>query len=302
MPECSYCSSVLCAERGIRSHLLLRGEQPEILTGYNLISTMYGHVSYVARSVYADREAMLKSHADMVAGSSGHVLWCSDISEDSFESEQSGGKVVIINEGAGDGVALLGLIRLVNYLSQDHLLGKCRPATLIVDSGTGTTATGLALGALCLRLPWTVTAIMLADTIDQHKAKENRLLSEFSTRYGVNLDHNELEGVVHWVQRQRPRKYAYANSYQVVLDGLLTSSLLYRFGKILEGEMEKCQAIARQTGVLLDPVYTLAAWEMAAQLSMEEEEEERMVVMIHTGGTLGSFGLAQRYKPQFASL
>ncbi|CAN0896314.1 D-cysteine desulfhydrase 2, mitochondrial [Linum grandiflorum] len=241
---------------------------------------MYGHVSYVARSVYADREAMLKSHADMVAGSSGHVLWCSDISEDSFESEQSGGKVVIINEGAGDGVALLGLIRLVNYLSQDHLLGKCRPATLIVDSGTGTTATGLALGALCLRLPWTVTAIMLADTIDQHKAKENRLLSEFSTRYGVNLDHNELEGVVHWVQRQRPRK----------------------FGKILEGEMEKCQAIARQTGVLLDPVYTLAAWEMAAQLSMEEEEEERMVVMIHTGGTLGSFGLAQRYKPQFASL
>ncbi|CAN1152192.1 D-cysteine desulfhydrase 2, mitochondrial [Linum perenne] len=107
--------AVLCAERGIRSHLLLRGEQPEILTGYNLISTMYGHVSYVARSVYADREAMLKSHADTVVGSSGHVLWCSDISEDHFKDEsredECPRKVMIINEGAGDCAALLAFCR-----------------------------------------------------------------------------------------------------------------------------------------------------------------------------------------------
>ena len=44
----------------------------------------------------------------------------------------------------------LGLIRLVQYLSQNHLLGKERVLKLVVDSGTGTTAVGLALGAILL--------------------------------------------------------------------------------------------------------------------------------------------------------
>lgn len=46
--------------------------------------------------------------------------------------------------------SFLGLIRLVKYLSQDHLLGKQRAVKFVVDAGTGTTAVGLGLGALCL--------------------------------------------------------------------------------------------------------------------------------------------------------
>ena len=52
-----------CAERGLRSHLLVRGERPAIPTGYHLLARMYGEVTYVARSEYADRDAMLKRHA-----------------------------------------------------------------------------------------------------------------------------------------------------------------------------------------------------------------------------------------------
>lgn len=118
----AYVSAVSCAERGIKSHLLLRGEQPEIQTGYNLISAMYGKVTYIPRSLYADRKNMLKNHADHVAGSSGHVLWLDDILEDSTiqnnfgsnfaqqEARRSGHSrnVAIVNEGAGDVVALLG--------------------------------------------------------------------------------------------------------------------------------------------------------------------------------------------------
>lgn len=105
--------------------MLLRGEQPEILTGYNLVSTMYGNVIYVPRSVYSHREKMLKSHAEMIAGDNGNVLWCNDVLEASFTSQKSGTsnfaymdaytvssncqrKVVIVNEGAGEAIALLG--------------------------------------------------------------------------------------------------------------------------------------------------------------------------------------------------
>ncbi|CAK7332469.1 unnamed protein product [Dovyalis caffra] len=291
--------AVSCAERGIKSHLLLRGEQPEVLTGYNLISTLYGDITYAPRSIYAHRVNMLKNHADLVAGNTGHILWCNDILEASLSAQSSTSssghvdalgttknhhkKVAIINEGAGDVAALLGVTRLLQYLCQNHLFGKERPIKLVLDAGTGTTAIGLGIGALCLGLPWEVTAVMLADTINSYKKQEKKLISDFRTLFGFHLtDHclNEVDGVVHWIGRCHQRK----------------------FGNILEGEIETCQRIAQQTGILVDPVYTLAAWEMATQLSKEEMEGGAQVVMLHTGGTLGMFGLAQRYKPYFRKL
>ncbi|XP_037492592.1 D-cysteine desulfhydrase 2, mitochondrial isoform X2 [Jatropha curcas] len=293
--------AVSCAEAGLNSHLLLRGEQPEVLTGYNLISTLHGNVTYVPRNLYAHRKSMLKNHANLVAGNTGHVLWCDDILETFFtnqtsnalNSEQMDGrtsienhlkKVLIVNEGAGDAVALLGVIRLVEYLCQDHLLGKKRPIKLVVDAGTGTTAIGLGLGALCFGLPWEVTAVLLVETVDAYRQREKHLISEFRTRFGFHLiDHclNEVHGgIVHWVERSHRRK----------------------FGNVLEGELEACQQIAQQTGILVDPVYTLAAWEMTIQLSKEKTKGGAEVVMLHTGGTLGIFGLAQRYKTYFRNL
>lgn len=293
--------AVLCAERGIVSHLLLRGEQPEILTGYNLMSTIYGNVTYVPRTIYASREDMLKSYAKSVAGNNGSVLWFSDIIQASSTTELSTSpnfmqmdvsrsegnnqrKVLIVNEGAGDSVALLGVVRLVQYLSQNHLLGKQRALKFVVDAGTGTTAVGLGLAALCLGLPWEIYAVMLADRIDGYRKQEERLISEFKNHFNVQFSaHNENRedaGIVHWVERAHPRK----------------------FGNVLEGEVETCQQIAQQTGVLVDPVYTLAAWETAMLLSSKEAEGGSEVVMLHTGGTLGMFGLAQRYKNYFGKL
>ncbi|XP_058082000.1 D-cysteine desulfhydrase 2, mitochondrial isoform X2 [Magnolia sinica] len=304
---CGGCQSAHAAavERGLRSHLLLRGEQPEIPTGYNLISSMYGNVTYVERSLYGKREEMLMRHADLVAGDSGLVMRLSDTLETSFsdwkseeailpqndcgsgitqaEAETCPRRVIIINEGAADAIGLFGVIRLVKYLSQKHLFGKDRPIKLVVDAGTGTTAVGLGLGALCLGLPWEVTAVMLADTLEGYKKQEERLISDFKRLYGFDSFDNELNGdggIVNWVERVHPRK----------------------FGNVLKGEVEVCQQIAQQTGVLVDPVYTLAAWEHAALLCQREAKGDAEVVMLHTGGTLGMFGLAQRYKSYFKSL
>lgn len=132
-------AAVLCAERGIVSHLLLRGEQPEILTGYNLMSTIYGNVTYVPRNVYANREEMLKNYAESVAGNSGSVLWFSDIIQASSTNELSTSnfmqtdasrsegnhlqKILIVNEGAGDSVALLGNGKLEFEKQQSISLG-----------------------------------------------------------------------------------------------------------------------------------------------------------------------------------
>ncbi|KAJ9554604.1 hypothetical protein OSB04_018649 [Centaurea solstitialis] len=272
--------AVSCAERGLKAHLLLRGEQPQVLTGYNLISMLYGTVTYVPRSIYAKREEMLSAHADSLAGS---VVCLDDLLEASFIDHNSvkpnfpnledglpsnSKKVVVINEGAGNAVALPGLIRLVQYLSQDHILGKDQPLKIVVDAGTGTTAVGLGIGALCLGLPWEVTAVMLADTIEGYRKQEEHLISELCRCYDVPTT-------------------------------LVESYTGWNIWNVVKGEVEACQQIAQETGVLVDPIYTLAAWELATQLSQEEPKGGAKVVMVHTGGTLGMFGLAQRYKSYF---
>ncbi|XP_039848641.1 putative D-cysteine desulfhydrase 2, mitochondrial isoform X3 [Panicum virgatum] len=237
--------AVHCAEWGIRPYILLRGEQPDVPTGYNLISLMFGNVTYASRSLYAQRDEMLYEHATKVAGSNGTVMWADDIigedlvvDEDTTYYGNCSRRVMIVKEGAGSVQALLGVMRLVDYLSVMTLFGQDEKVHIVVDSGTGTTAVGLALGAVCLGLQWRVTAIMLADTLE-------------------------------------------------------------RFGKVLDGEIAMCRQVAQQTGVLLDPIYTLAAWEQAVDLCRRDSEAK--VVMIHTGGTLGLFGLAQRYPPQFTA-
>ena len=107
-------SAVHCAEWGIRSHLLLRGEQLDVPTGYNLISLMFGNVTYASRSVYANRDEMLYEHAIQVAGINGTVLWADDIVRDDLAvdeeiaRENDSRRVVIVKEGAGTVQALLG--------------------------------------------------------------------------------------------------------------------------------------------------------------------------------------------------
>ncbi|KAI4384165.1 hypothetical protein MLD38_002353 [Melastoma candidum] len=291
--------AVACAERRLKAHLLLRGEQPEILTGYNLISTMYGSVTYVPRSLYANRQEMLEGHAILLAGEEGSVSSLTDVVRASLKGQsrvspnnvltidrgeysKCSRNVAIINEGAGDSLALLGVMRLVYLLSHDHLLGKKRIVKLVVDAGTGTTAVGLGLGVACMGLPWEVTAVMLADAHDKYREREKQLMAEFRQDFDFNLGNcldDTSGGMVQWVERCTPRK----------------------FGKIKRGEIEECRGVARETGILVDPVYTLAAWEKATLLSEEWRGEDGgvMVVMLHTGGTLGLFGLAQRYNSHF---
>lgn len=282
----------------MKSHLLLRGEQPKILTGYNLISEMYGNVVYVPRSVYANRDAMLAKHANLVAGHNGSIMWFHDkvsmafipngdhVSQqhnckgESSVSATSTGKVAVVKEGGGDAVALLGLIRLIDYLAQPSVFGRKQSLQIVVDSGTGTTAVGLALGALLLRLPWKVTGVILADTVEGYKKHEACLLSDFKKL--MMGDHEfgfdeKSANLVQWVDRCLPRK----------------------FGNVLKGEVELCRQIAQQTGILVDPVYTLASWEYATHTCQKSTCSNVNVVMLHTGGTLGLFGLAQRYKSYF---
>ena len=59
-----------------------------------------------------------------------------------------------------------------------------------------------------------------------------------------------------------------------------------------------CEQVACHHGIMLDPMYTLAAWELACH-TLKHKTSPGPVVMLHTGGLLGVHGLAQRFSSEF---
>lgn len=189
-----------------------------------------------------------------------------------------GAEISVVAEGAFQSLAILGLIRLVHSLSSspDSLgLSATEPYDIVVDSGTGTSAIGFAVAISILSLPWRVVGVMLAGDKEYYKGQEMRMLE-------VLQDSAEYRSLsikscpVEWVPRPRLRK----------------------FGGLLPGDIELCRQVARETGILLDPIWSLASYEQAKLLS--DQRPSRKIVMYHTGGSaLTLQGLAQRYPESF---
>jgi 1-aminocyclopropane-1-carboxylate deaminase/D-cysteine desulfhydrase-like pyridoxal-dependent ACC family enzyme len=196
----------------------------------------------------------------------------------------------------------------------------------VIDSGTGTTATGVALGVALLGLPWRVVGVRLAGPEDQYRAQQERLVGEFLQEYGGRLG-EEASGRLQRLARG-PRGGAAAAGAAAGppgAQGLAQLPLVWcqrarprRFGKVMPNELRECQEVAKGHGILLDPIYTLAAWEVSWLLARGEALPggplegggggdgvggggggARDVVMLHTGGHMGLHGLAQRYPDEF---
>lgn len=186
--------------------------------------------------------------------------------EDAMERVGQRGEVcAVVPEGAATlPHALHGPARQVMGLA--HTLPEpLFPWTLVIDAGTGTSAAGLVLGILAMGLPWQVEVVALMRGESGALPELVRaLLAPFEQALGGLPE--TLPMRAH--ERVRAR----------------------RFGKVYEDEPARCARIAQRTGVLFDPIYTLAAYEHLNTL----EHPER-AVLIHTGGALNLFGVAQRH-------
>jgi D-cysteine desulfhydrase len=126
--------AALAAQHGMRSHLLVRGNRPDVLTGNHLFAKLFSSTTvYVSRSEYADREEMFRKYASSALG-------YNDVLTDDESSQ-----VAILPEGGALVSALFGMIRFVNWLAFRldtlNVEGiRYKNSRIVVDSGTGTTA------------------------------------------------------------------------------------------------------------------------------------------------------------------
>ena len=146
--------------------------------------------------------------------------------------------------------------------------------------------------------------ITLAADVSWYESQTSKLVNRFCSQglLGGAAERNELvratAGRLVWASRRAPR----------------------RFGRVLPGEIAQCARVAQAHGIILDPIYSLAAWEAAEELASARAEqhasdpqqraegqaaaaggsdEAEEVVMLHTGGMLGHCGLAQRFPDEY---
>lgn len=188
---------------------------------------------------------------------------------------------------------------------------------------------GLALGAALLGLPWRVTGVCLAGPASYFQQQQEELTAAFCAEQWAPTAAPEatLDAADTAAARAAGAPAAGAAADAEAVQREVAARLSWvprgvprRFGRVLPGEVAACRAVAQRHGVLLDPIWSLAAWEAASEAaeaavccgdqggrgsgvagsdSNGGSSTGEVVAMLHTGGHLGLCGLAQRYPDQF---
>ncbi|EFJ10339.1 hypothetical protein SELMODRAFT_447400 [Selaginella moellendorffii] len=162
-------------------HLLLRGEKLEVTTGYNLISEVYGNV------------------VETITPSENSKL---------LEPGRGRRKWAVLGEGGASGLALLGFIRLVRWLSENEVFERDDKIKIVVDSGTGTSAIGLALGIALLGLhQWEIVGVMLSGSRNYYERQTKNLVTDFLQQFRCDQLAEALSLPLVWEERKRVRRF-----------------------------------------------------------------------------------------------
>jgi D-cysteine desulfhydrase len=251
-------TALLAAERGMRSVLFLRTDDPaapQPVTGNLMIDRLVGaSVRFVSHLDYADRDRIM--------------------AEAARDLEKAGERPYVIPEGGSNGLGSLGYVeamREVRAQLDGNLAGGPRPFDAVVHAcGSGGTAAGVTLGAARYEIAGATHAMAVCGDRTYFEAVIGRIVAEACALDPSLEDSGRL--VVH--DEWKGPAYAVASEEQV------------RF----------LVDVARQTGLVLDPVYTGKALFGLSRL----DPKPARVLFIHTGGLPGLLAQSDDFAPLFA--
>ncbi len=183
-----------------------------------------------------------------------------------------GGKSYFIPEGGSNGLGAMGYAEAFHEIS-----AQADPFdSIVVAHGSGGTQAGLVLGKL----------------LAEEKYQHTRIV-------GVNVCYDPKESFrlvkdVLWAAIQQQKlPLSFAASDIEILEGFLGAG----YAKSSPEELDFILKVARQEGVLLDPVYTgKAFYGMVKTLKADPKAFGKRVLFIHTGGAFGLFKLEKEWQ------
>ncbi len=166
-------TAALAARLGLKSHLVLRGKQPDVKDGNLLIDSLMGaEITFAPIKHYNEMD---QTYSDL---------------QTKYASQ--GLKTYRIPVGASDEVGLWGYISCANELKQDFESAGISPDVIVSATGSGGTLAGLIIGNTLHELNTRIIAFNVCDDEAYFKRKIFKDFVLWRDRYGSDLDIDQL--------------------------------------------------------------------------------------------------------------
>lgn len=245
-------TAILCAQLGLKCHLILRGEADAALEGNLLLDKLVGaEISFYDNREYTRREAGIYREIEQHYASQGSRAYAIPI-------------------GASDGVGLWGYIAACEELKADFSSAGIEPDHIVCATGSGGTQGGLTAGAKLFDLGARVWGINVCDDERYFLNKVAADLADWKARYADVID---------------PQLVVDELSINVI-DGYVGEGYARASAEVFA----LIHKVAKLEGVVLDPVYTgKAFFGLLAEIKQGRFAGSDEIVFIHTGGLFGLF-------------
>ncbi|TVL99359.1 MAG: 1-aminocyclopropane-1-carboxylate deaminase [Candidatus Brocadia sp. WS118] len=190
---------------------------------------------------------------------------CEVLANDYAENRRSQGiKIFVLPEGAHHPLALPGSLSLLVDILRNERESGVRFDHIFIDAGTGMIAQSLLAGAVALERKTIFHVVVLAGSFDEFQAGLSKVMQYTREFFDVSLG-------------QVPDYYMY---YPATAKS---------FGSTNKAVFEEIKRIAREDGVLTDPVYSVKMFLTARQTILDKKLEGN-ILLIHSGGGLALSG------------
>lgn len=247
-------TAALAARLGLRCVLLLRGEDPSEWRANRLLDQLFGaEVFYLNHEQYYEGMGELRQMIDS-------------------QIRSQGGRSYFIPEGGSNGLGAFGYAEAFLELEEQRKAGQVPGGadafdTIVVANGSGGTQAGLVLGRLAAGAegPRVVGVNVCYDARESFRRVKDCLWQ------AIQQQHLPLSFLAEDIE---------------VLDGFLGAG----YGLSSPAELAFIAKVAREEGMLLDPVYTGKALRGFYETAKARPGHfGRRVVFVHTGGVFGLF-------------
>ena len=253
-PDSNGCRAVaaVAARLGLRAVLAIRGPRPAAADGNLLLGRLLG----ADTRYYSSLGPSLAPEGDDAV-----------MTALAAEVREGGGRPYLIPEGGAGELGALGYIECAVELSEQIHHGAPRFDTIVITAGTGGSHAGLLMGKQLAGLPGEIVSVPVVGPAERVREAIVRTIGAAIQRFGFAI---EVPKAIH------------------LLDGYQGAGA----AEATDEELGVIVQLAREEGLLLDPVYTARGFRgLVETLARDPRALGQRVCFVHTGGLFSVFAV-----------
>lgn len=247
--------AAVAARLGLHAVLAIRGARPAVDDGNLLLARLLGADTRYYSDLGSD---LAPEPADAIMTTLG------------AEVREAGGRPYIIPEGGAGELGALGYVECAVELAEQIHHGAPRFDTIVIPAGSGGSHAGLIMGKQLAGLPGEIVSVPVTGPAERVREAIVRTVGAAIQRFGFAI---EVPKAIH------------------LLDGYQGAGP----AESTDEELSLIVQLAREEGLLLDPVYTARGFRgLVDTLARDPKALGQRVCFIHTGGLFSLFPFRDR--------